>query len=161
MDLILEKFRRDHFADYFRMVSNPKVMAMITERAIPADEAQRDYEKVLADNSIHPNLGHFRVVDAESGNFIGLGKLEVAVAEAEQAELGYILLPEYWGRGIGSRIADVLIRRARQEPTLRGLFAVIDPSNTPSRKILTNRGFVSKEFKEFDGLPGEVLDLNW
>lgn len=47
MDITLEKFGPQDFADYFQVDSNPEVMSMITERAIPADEAQRDYEKLL------------------------------------------------------------------------------------------------------------------
>ena len=160
MDITLEKFDRRDFADYFKLVSDPKVMAMITERAIPAEEAQRDYEKLLADNALHPELGHFRVLD-EHGTFIGLGKLAVTTTEADEAELGYILSPEYWGKGIASRIAGMLVARAEQQPTLRSLFAIIDPANIPSRKILINNGFVSREFKDFDGLPGEVLERGW
>ncbi len=161
MHITLEKFGPQDFADYQRLVSNPKVMAMITERAIPADEAQRDYEKLLADNALHPELGHFRVLDALDRSFIGLGKLAVERAEAEQAELGYILAPEYWGKGIASRIASLLVARAEKQSALRSLFAIIDPANIPSRKILINNGFVSKQFKDFDGLPGEVLERSW
>ncbi|MFT3691214.1 GNAT family N-acetyltransferase [Paenirhodobacter sp.] len=161
MDIALEKFTHQDFDDYLRLVSNPEVMAMITERAIPADEARRDYEKLLAENALHPDLGHFRVLDASDGSFIGLGKLAVETAEADQAELGYILAPEYWGKGIASRIASLLVARAERQPILRRLFAIIDPANIPSRKILINTGFVSKEFRDFDGLPGEVLERGW
>lgn len=161
MDVALEKFDRQDFDDYFGLVGNPEVMAMITERAIPADEAQRDYEKLLAENALHPELGQFRILDARDRSFIGLGKLAVETAEADQAELGYILSPEYWGKGIASRIAKLLVARAERQPTLRRLFAIIDPANIPSRKILLNNGFVSKEFRDFDGLPGEVLERSW
>lgn len=161
MDITLEKFGPQEFADYFQLVSNPEVMAMITERAIPADEAQRDYEKLLADNALHPQLGHFRVLNTQDRSFIGLGKLAVETAEADQAELGYILAPDYWGKGIASRIASLLVARAERQPTLRRLLAIIDPANIPSRIILTNNGFVSKEFRDFDGLPGEVLERHW
>lgn len=160
MELTLEKFGPRDFADYFRLASDPKVMAMITERAIPAEEARRDYEELLADNALHPELGHFRVLD-ERGTFIGLGKLAVKAAAADQAELGYMLVPEYWGKGIASRIARLLVARAERQSALRSLFAIIDPANIPSRKILVNNGFVSREFKDFDGLPGEVLERTW
>lgn len=36
MDLLLEKFSATHFSDYLKLVSNSDVMAMITERAVPA-----------------------------------------------------------------------------------------------------------------------------
>lgn len=160
MNITLEKFGPRDFADYLRLVGNSEVMAMITERAVPADEARRDYDKMLAANELHPDLGHFRVLD-ESGTFLGLGKLEVESVDAEQAELGYILAPEHWGKGIASRIAALLVAKAEQQFTLRSLFAIIDPANIPSRKILINNGFTSKEFRDFDGLPGEVLEKSW
>ncbi len=158
MDLILEKFTPQDFDDYFKLVSDPKVMAMITERAIPAEEAWRDYEKLLVENTLHPDLGHFRVLEAGSRNYLGLGKLAVEVAEADRAELGYILSVEHWGKGLGNRIAASLVAIAERQPTIRTLFAIIDPANIASRKILLNNSFVSREFKDFDGLPGEVLE---
>jgi hypothetical protein len=38
--------------------------------------------------------------------------------------------------------------------------AIIDPKNLASRKILINNSFVSKEFKDIDGLASEILELN-
>lgn len=161
MNISLKKFGPSDFAEYFRLVSDPQVMAMITERAIPMDEARRDYEKLLTANSIHPELGQFRILDARHARFIGLAKLEVSAGKPDTAELGYMLLPEFWGQGIASKIASLLMARAREQPELRSLFAIIDPANLPSRKILINNGFVSREFKDFDGLPGEVLERRW
>ena len=54
--------------------------------------------------------------------------------------------------------AAKLIRTARRNG-LPKLYAVIDPANTPSRKILVKQGFIHHEFKNFDGLPGEILIL--
>jgi RimJ/RimL family protein N-acetyltransferase len=39
------------------------------------------------------------------------------------------------------------------------IFAIIDPKNIASRKILTSQGFIHKAFKDYDGLPGEILEL--
>lgn len=161
MDIELRKFGPQDFADYLRLVGNPKVMAMITGRAVPAAEAQRDYEKLLATNAFSPDLGQFRILDVRDGRFIGLAKLEATGAEAEKAELGYMLLPELWGKGIAGRVAGLLIERARRLPALRGLFAIIDPGNVASRRILINNGFASRAFRDFDGLPGEILELDW
>ena len=159
MRITLTKFGLSNFDDYLSLVSDAKVMAMITERAIPPDEAARDYKRIIEINARHPALGQFRVLD-EHGQFIGLGKLEVETSDADSAELGYMLMPEYWGKGIATQIATQLVEQAEQQPSLRSLFAIIDPANIPSRKILINLGFVSREFKDFDGLPGEVLERN-
>ena len=97
MNILLEKFTQQDFDDYFRLVSDARVMAMITERAIPVDEAGRDYQQLLIKNKAHPDAGHFRILDADSGEFIGLGKLEIDPGNSDTAELGYMILPVYWG----------------------------------------------------------------
>src|SRR5690606_38027269 len=154
--LTLRKFTSHDFEDYFLLVGNVQVMAKITERALPPDEARDDFKNRLSRNSIAEDYGYYKISDAASGAFIGLAKLEVEQADSEEAVLGYILLPEYWGRGIGSRAAKQLVDRARTLPGLKRLFAIIDPNNMPSRKILINNGFISEAFRDFDGLPGEL-----
>ena len=155
--LLLEKFTPQDFDDYYRLVGNADVMAMITERALPEAEARRDFDALLDNNQLHPAFGQFKVLDA-TGTFIGLGKLALESVDSREAELGYMLLPEYWGKGLGGRIAAQLLLLAKDLP-LDGLFAIIDPANLASRKILIRHGFTHREFKDFDGLPGEILQL--
>lgn len=157
LNIVLEKFSQQDFADYFKLVSNAQVMAMITERAVPHDEARRDYDQLLKDNAESAELGHFRISDAQDGHFIGLGKLLPLADPPGTAELGYMLLPDYWGKGIASQVAAWLMDRAHHATALTHLIAIIDPANLASRKILINHHFTSQEFREFDGLPGEIL----
>jgi len=158
MTLQLKKFGPQDFNDYFRLVSDRRVMAMITERALPEEEARTDFNNLLENNAIHPALGQFKILHSLSGQFLGLAKLEIASAGEETAELGYMILPELWGRGIAGQVAKRLIDIAERQPDIESLFAIIDPANLPSRKILIYNQFISREFKDFDGLPGEVLE---
>ena len=157
MGVLLERFSEIHFPDYLKLVSNIDVMAMITERAVPCDEASRDFKVILDDNARYADLGYYRITDDHQGNFIGLAKLASVADQPKTAELGYMLLPEYWGRGIASQIAAILIEQARSNPEISSLIAIIDPANLASKKILTNNGFITLEFRDFDGLPGEIL----
>lgn len=159
MNLTVVKLNQNDFSDYYRLVGDEKVMAMITERAIPLQEAQTEFEKKLKKNEIHPDFGIFKILGKENGEFVGLAKLEIQASDSTEAELGYMLLPEYWGKGIAGKIAKELIAFAQQQKQLTRLFAIIDPKNLPSRKILTNNGFVHQEYKDFDGLDGEILAL--
>lgn len=155
----LKKFQETDFADYFRLVSNEQVMAMITERAIPLEEAQSDFEKLLKNNAIHPNFGCFKILDEADNAFVGLAKLELTSPNDNEVELGYMLLPTYWGKGIAGKVAKQLLDFAQTQTQLTRVFAIIDPKNIPSRKILINNGFSHQEFKDFDGLAGEILAL--
>ena len=55
--LNLLKFLDIDFADYFRLVSNEKVMAQITEYAIPFEEAQIHFQKLLKRNAKYAHDG--------------------------------------------------------------------------------------------------------
>lgn len=161
MEIKLTKFTQTDFADYFRLVSDEQVMAMITERAIPREEATMDFEKLLKNNAIHPDFGCFKILSETDNAFIGLAKLTLASPDSTEAELGYMLLPEFWGKGIASKVAKELLAFAHTQTHLTRLFAIIDPKNLPSRKILTNNGFVHQEYKDFDGIDGEILELKF
>ncbi|KMN46151.1 GNAT family N-acetyltransferase [Bacillus sp. LK2] len=155
--LHFKKFEATDFNQYFQLVSNESVMAQITERAIPLEEAQNDYEKLLRCNQKHKLFGSYKVYDSATNEFIGLGHVTVNEDDLKEAELGYMILPEHWGKRYGSCIASELIEIAKQTE-VNVLKAIIDPNNIPSRKILINVGFTSDIVCEIDGLPGEILN---
>jgi RimJ/RimL family protein N-acetyltransferase len=88
---------------------------------------------------------------------MGFAKLEITKEKPEEAELGYMLLPEFWGNGFGSEIAETLLEEAISDPNLTRVYANTDPNNVASRKILINNGFTSEEVGEIDGLPSEIF----
>lgn len=156
----LEKFSENDFSHYFQLVNSEKVMEMITERPIGFEEAKADFEKLIENNSLDENFGNYQIIDAETDEFLGLAKLEIKNKNSREAEIGYMILPKHWGKGIAGKVGKQLIEKAKTQKSIDRLFAIIDPKNLASRKILTNNGFVSKEFKDFDGLSGEILELN-
>ncbi|MBB4119514.1 hypothetical protein GGR32_001816 [Mesonia hippocampi] len=155
----LEKFTEADFDNYFKLVNNAKVMEMITERAIEREEAKKDFENLLENNKLQHDLGNFKIIEEETEKFLGLAKLEIKEADSHEAELGYMIMPNYWGKGIASKVGQKLIETGKKQNAIKRIFAIIDPKNIPSRKILINNGFVSEQFKDFDGLPGEILEL--
>ncbi|MGH0597532.1 GNAT family N-acetyltransferase [Bacillus mycoides] len=156
--LHFKKFEATDFSPYFQLVSNERVMAQITERAIPLEEAQNDYEKLLRRNEKHKLFGSYKIYDSATNEFIGLGHVTVNEDNIKEAEIGYMILPEHWGKRYGSYIARELIEIAKQTD-VNVLKAIIDPNNIPSRKILINVGFTSDVVCEIDGLPGEILSI--
>ncbi len=154
----MQKFGSDEdFEDYFSLVANEKVMAMVTERAIPLEEARNDFKLLLYKNEKHEEFGNFKVLERATNNFIGLGKLEINENDFNEAELGYLLLPEFWGKGYGSEIAEILLNKAEELKLLHRIIAIIDPKNVASKKILLKNNFISEKICEIDGLPGEIL----
>ena len=155
MQIELLKFREEDFKYYFKLVSNSEVMAQITERPISLEEARINYRKLVCRNEKYETFGSYKVLSSNK-EFIGLGHLTLNEEYKDEAEIGYMILPEYWGKGFGNEIAKVLIETAKKTK-LKILKAIIDPQNIPSRKILMKQGFISEQICEIDGLPGEIL----
>lgn len=151
--LYFNKFEAIDFNLYFQLVSNEKVMAQITERAIPLEEAQTNFKNLINRNEKHQLFGSYKVFNSITNEYIGLGHVTVNDVNVKEAEIGYMILPEHWGKRYGSRIAKELINIAKQTD-INVLKAIIDPNNIPSRKILLNISFTSKKICEVDGLPG-------
>ncbi|WP_048601851.1 GNAT family N-acetyltransferase [Rubeoparvulum massiliense] len=153
-----EKFNSDgDFPYYFSLVHHEDVMAMITKRAIPLNEARKNYARLLKTNKKYNDFGFFKVLESDSNQFIGLAKLDRNENNLNEAELGYMLLPDFWGKRYGTEIAHLMIERAEELKVLQRITAIIDPKNTASRKILLRNGFIFEKACEINGLQGEIF----
>lgn len=63
-------------------------------------------------------------------------------------EVGYILHPEHWGKGLAREALRALIARAFDHHGWPHIIAEIDPRNDRSRKLLTGLGFKQTGFAE-------------
>ena len=156
MQIVLEKFQKADFDLYYALVSEERVMAQITERAIPLEEAEINFHSLLKRNQQAEKIGSYKIYDQQTLEYIGLGHITPDDDLSGEAELGYMILPQYWGKGYGSEIARVLLVKAG-EAGMTSLKAIIDPDNIPSRRILQKHGFISEKIGEIDGLPAEIL----
>ncbi len=76
-----------------------------------------------------------------------------------RAEIGYMLHPDYWRKGIISEALIKTIDFGFNEMKLHSIQANIDPENEASRQILIKHGFVKEAyFREDYYFQGEFLD---
>ena len=76
-----------------------------------------------------------------------------------RAEIGYMLHPNYWGKGITSEALTATIDFGFEEIKLHSIFANVSPENEASRQILLKHGFVKEAyFKEDHYFNGKFLD---
>lgn len=59
--------------------------------------------------------------------------------DAGSVEIGWVLLPEYWGRGYASALTDRLIDRARQEQ--KSVVIECAPAQEATKRIASKKGF--------------------
>lgn len=141
--IYFEKFlTEDDFQYFLRLALNEDVMVMNYGRVFTSEEAEKVYKKILEENKKHEDFGQYKVFERNTNEFIGLGGLSISNDLAE-VDLEYLLLPEYWRKGYGSEIAEVLLKKTEELKSIKKVTATIDPNNIGSRKILLKNGFVS------------------
>jgi len=76
----------------------------------------------------------------ETGSVIGYGSLWLRHPEFQSGEIGFFLHPDYWGQGLGSEIATLLIHSAFGHFHLHRVYGTCDPRNRGSARVLRKIG---------------------
>ena len=153
--LIFEKFNKDDFSLYEELVYNENVMKMNYGRVFTKEEAAFLFDYFVEYNNLNVSSGYYKVISREHNCFIGLGAL-VVDNESKTAEVEYMILPEFWHHGFGSKILLELLELSRNANLIR-VEAIIDPENVISRHILEKADF--SFYKEFVNEDGELAAL--
>jgi len=138
--LFYNKFNDSHFPDYTRLVSQEEVMKHITGNGLNIDEAKIRFQVALDADQNQDDMGFLAVTEKATGAFVGLSK--IVPFENGMTEIGYALLPEFWGKGYASEITKRLIDYALELGNISELIGVVDPENQPSIRVLTKQNFV-------------------
>lgn len=81
------------------------------------------------------------IIEKSTQRVIGFTQLFDYRPDHRRADIAYSLVPEYWGRGIGTEIAKAVISYSFTHLQLLRLQAVCDPCNMPSIRIIEKCGF--------------------
>lgn len=141
---------------FLRLAYDREVMEMNYGRVFREEEAELVFQAMLRLNAAEEGLGYYRaVVPGEEGGAIGLGGLTWD-EEQERAEIEYMLLPQFWGRGYGTELVGRLLRLAEELGRDEEIAAITAPENIRSSRILLRYGFVPVErFRNEEGALAE------
>lgn len=123
----------------YRLLSDPEVMRYLEP---PFDWAQTE------DFLRHAGLAKPPLVYAAEENGAFIGYVIYHAYDAESVEIGWVLLPEYWGHGYASALTDRLIDRAKQEQ--KSVVIECAPAQEATKRIAVKKGF--RNCGSFDGL---------
>lgn len=91
----------------------------------------------------------------ETGEFVGeCGLTPQQVEGTTEIEVGYDVLPKFWGRGLATEAAGACRSFARDAAGLDRLVALIDPRNLASQRVAAKIGLV---YERDATVPGKVL----
>lgn len=130
MDITIRKMQPGDADALYRLLSDPAVMRYLEP---PFDRAQTE-DFLRRAGLAEPPLVY---AAEENGDFIGY--VIYHAYDEQSAEIGWVLLPEYWGRGYASALTEQLIDRARQEQ--KSVVIECAPAQAATRQIAGKKGF--------------------
>lgn len=139
--LELTKLLPDDWPLFLRTHTDPQVMQWVS--AVPsADDIRQRFEERLAPwqiTSTHMLCLTVRLRD--DGKAVGLLGANPQWYPYRQAEVGYTLLPDGWGKGYGSEALQALCEYLFIECQFHKLTASVVEGNWASRRVLEKNGF--------------------
>ena len=104
MGVTIRRMRKDDGAALFRLLSDPEVMRYLE---LPYDRARTEAFLMQAGLCEAPLI----YAVEEEGAF--LGYVIDHPYEEGSVEIGWVLFPEYWGKGIASALTDQLMKELK------------------------------------------------
>lgn len=155
--LLLRRLTKDDTAEIFLLRSNEEVMKYIDR---PRAKSMKDAEDLLEliNQSIQTNEGISWAITMKENPAKLLGNIGYWRMKKEhyRAEIGYLLNPVYWRKGIMKEAIFALIDFGFNVMKLHSIEANINAENDASARVLESTGFIKEaHFKEdffFDGM---------
>ena len=155
----MEPFRDETEFPYFaELAFNEAVMNMNMGRVFTKEEAEGYYAGIVEYNRANSDSGAYKTFLRNGGSYIGVCSLWV---KGDTAEVEYMVLPEYWGKGYAAEMVARLVEIAKQDTAVTKVSGLVDPKNIASKTVLTKNGFVHEKNLdvEEDHSTVEVLSL--
>ena len=125
-----DMLRQDQDAVFMALIGGVRTEAQTTERM---DGALKHWET--------HGVGVWMLRERESGRMIGRAVVRhLDVHGADELEIGYAFIEEFWGRGLGTEIARACVGICRRALGRTSCVALIDPRNDASRHVLEKAG---------------------
>ena len=148
--LIFREFEESDFQLFHVIFSNERIMRYACMDVCRSEKESKPYfHRIIANNALgreERKSYEYAVFSREDGAYIGFADivLELKNEDGGVAEIGYFLLPDAWGMGYATEIAQTLISFCFQTLHLHRVCASCNGSNAPSERIMQKIGMVKE-----------------
>ncbi|NRF89835.1 GNAT family N-acetyltransferase [Paenibacillus frigoriresistens] len=109
------------------------------------EQTQMFVNQVLEDYKKIPRTRYvFAIIEQRTEKLIGAGEFNIRDTTNKNGEIAYIVHPDYWGKGIATEVARLLINYGFAEFNLHRIYATCDPRNLGSAKVLEKVGMTQE-----------------
>ncbi len=144
-----------HFEALRRLHGDPRAMKTLTSSGMPQPEAftQGVIKRIQATWETS-GFGVWAFSEKESGAFVGYCGLRPYLVHGEaETELLYGLLPDFWGQGYASEMAEASLTAAFERFGRNSVVAFTLHDNLASRRVMEKNGMTYEKDIIHAGLP--------
>jgi ribosomal-protein-alanine N-acetyltransferase len=155
-----DKLSPAHLGDLLALHQDARAMA---ELGGIRDEAETErYLQRNLDHWAEYGFGVWMLRGVEGDRSMGRVALRWLVAgDVRDVEIGFALLPEYWGQGLATEAGHVCLGYARLELGLQTLVGATTLGNCASRKVLKKLGLRHESEVEINGTECLLYRVRW
>jgi len=135
---VIRSFKPEEEAVYMALFDDKRVTLHLPNRS--RKEHLEIFKKALDDYKENKSLGRWGIFNNVDGDFIGMCLLRNYYDEEGKIELGYSLHQKYWGKGIASEMAIIMVGYALTHTDAKEIVGVTTLGNTGSQKVLEKAG---------------------
>jgi RimJ/RimL family protein N-acetyltransferase len=133
----------EHVPEVLRLLSDPRVAQWLWPGGDPPSEQQ--VIDGTAEKEMHwerYGFGLWLMRDRDTGEMVGRGGLQwTYVTDRSEIEAGWAVMPERWGQGLATELAQSSIDVAFGPLELEDIIAFTLPQNLASRRVMEKTGF--------------------
>lgn len=143
-------FTLQDFDNYYLLQGNPVVMQYIRP-ARTREESDNFLKEKILPSSKDDFRGYWAVEKKENNEFIGCFVIIPLPEDDTKTQMGYSFLPEYWGEGYATEVAQKGVEYFYTRTPLPEIYGVTEIPNIASQKVLQKAGFGFHRQKKEDG----------
>jgi ribosomal-protein-alanine N-acetyltransferase len=147
--IILRESVADDAEAFFEFNSDPDVMRFVGDEVWESVEHTREKLAAYPDYKEH-GYGRWAVVYKPDNRVIGFNGLKY-LDDLDEVDLGYRLLPEYWGRGIATESSRAVLAYGFDELNMDKIIGLVLPENSRSIHVLKKMGMRREGMKNCQG----------
>nr|WP_225990613.1 GNAT family N-acetyltransferase [Bacillus luti] len=158
--LQFRKYTMDDLQFYASLWGNEKVMRYIGNGALKTYmQCKKSLEEWVIP-SYKSGLGLFVLIEKETGIRIGhAGLVKQNIDGKEEIEIGYWLLPQYWGKGYAKEAAAAFRDYGFQALRINRLISLINPNHPASIFVARKTGLSYEKTTSFHGMDVLVYSI--
>jgi ribosomal-protein-alanine N-acetyltransferase len=145
--LILRQILDSDLENVYKGLSHPEVIKYygVSFHSLEATKEQMEW---FADLEKNGTGIWWAVCSQETGEFLGAGGLNDLDMDLKKAEIGFWLLPEYWGKGYMTEAMPLILDHSFNSIGLRRIEGFVETENKNCINALQKLNFTYEETKE-------------